>query len=168
MLRVQSSAWHRERFSVWMSRCVSGFALTCPAMMWAHGVVMSGKGSKRPWFFHLLGHSLGGLQEGRGRRRSPLDLCSKCNFIPWVNLGAVCASLAPRWRQGRKERGGERPNCFNSQRLKDVCGRRMQLTISKVLILGLVLPSPRAGLSLGLAGEAEVEDACTAQGRTGV
>lgn len=83
---------------------------------------------------------------------------------PQVSLGAVCASLVLT----RREYGGERPHWFSCQRLKGVCGHRMQLTVSKVLILGLVLPSPRAGLSQVLADEAEVEDTCTAQGRTGV
>lgn len=72
----------------------------------------------------------------------------KVQLHPQVSLGAVCASLAWTWRQRRRENGAERSECSNPQRLKDVCGHRTA-DISKVLILDLVLPSPRAELSQG-------------------
>lgn len=61
MLRVQSSAWHRQRLG-----CLRVF-LGLPSLHsheGEHGVVMSGRGGNRPWFFCLLGHSLEGSRNG--------------------------------------------------------------------------------------------------------
>lgn len=161
MLRVQSSAWHKERFSTWMSWSVSGFALTCTAMRtWSSDVRERGQ---KALVLPPAG-TFSGKSPGMGWQKRSSGSVLQVQLHPQVSLGAVCASLLLTQRQERREHGGERPDCFNSQRLKDVSGHRMQLTISNVPILGLVTSQPQSSPLPGAGNE--VEDTCTAQGRT--
>lgn len=70
-----------------------------------------------------------------------MGLCSECDFsLP----GSIWERLVHRWLQdgGKGEGSMEEKSQIAPSPRGFVCGLRMQLTISKVLILCLLLPKP--------------------------
>lgn len=81
MLRVQSSAWHREGFSAQMSQSVSGFGVGT----WSWDVMERGR---RPWIF--TAGTLSGRPPGMGwQEESSSGSVLLCSFTPravWEQL----------------------------------------------------------------------------------